>query len=277
MKQAASWLLRNCEFDDPDGAAKLAMTAVPHPYPPWLKTGDLEPYTTARNPELVYDNLKKAHISHAVCNSRWEVKTARMLDQSPSVQRWDRNSRLGWTIPYLADGELHYYYPDFVAVCPKSDGTELHIVIELKGQIRDSDDLKRRWTEDHWIPAVNRHLEYGRAAGKEWRYLHLNHPDSIRKLPATLGGDSLRSTRHPSQPARHPGRAGRLNRRHQRDHKPEQEPTAPCLDARPAGSRTPDHQSLLPRRRQRQQPHLGPMSRGPSRRGGRTRDSRIPG
>ena len=51
----------------------------------------------------------------------------------------------------------------------------MNIVIETKGLVRENDPIKRRWAQEYWIPAVNRHPQYGRATGRIWSYLYLDN------------------------------------------------------------------------------------------------------
>ena len=170
---AASWLVRNSEKRRGEKAEGSLLEIRTSRMEPWLGTGDMQEHQAARNPEKVYENCEKSHINHAICDSNWEVQTAEHLDRMPEVVKWARNHRLGWTIPYLMNGRQRRYYPDFVAVCPLPQGWELSIVIEVKGEEKPSDPEKRRYAEDYWVPAVNRHPEYGRQAKRIWRYLYL--------------------------------------------------------------------------------------------------------
>ena len=61
-----------------------------------------------------------------------------------------------------------------MAVVRIQEALELNIVIETKGLVREYDPIKRRWAQEYWVPAVNRHPEYGTAAGKLWTYLYLD-------------------------------------------------------------------------------------------------------
>ncbi len=74
----------------------------------------------------------------------------------------------------MVDRQQKRYFPDFVAVVPIQKGLELNIVIETKGLVREYDPIKRRWAQEYWVPAVNRHPEYGTAQGKLWTYLYLD-------------------------------------------------------------------------------------------------------
>ena len=100
---------------------------------------------------------------------------AQHLDEMPEILRWVRNEKgLKWAIPYVADREQRRYLPDFVAVASIGPGMELNIVIETKGVVREYDPIKRRWAQEYWVPAVNRHPEYGKPSGRTWTYLYLD-------------------------------------------------------------------------------------------------------
>ena len=144
---------------------------------PWFTTDTFRSYRAAYDPQLIYGPTHKSPITHAHCDSNWEVQVAQHLDELPQIVRWVRNHHLNWAIPYVVDTEQHRYLPDFVAVAPLDNGTELNIVIEVKGQERLHDADKRRWAGQYWVPAVNCHDDYGYAISKVWDYLYLdNYP-----------------------------------------------------------------------------------------------------
>ena len=173
LAQAAQWLLRSIDLLRPDPpGSQPAMTALPA-RSPWLSTEFLKSYETEEKPESVYGPTRKCQLSYAHCDSSWEAAFARKLDEMPTVKRWVRNRRLNWYIPYVTEGQPRRYYPDFVAVADLPDGKELNIVIEVKGMEDEADLLKKQWTEDYWLPAVNGHPEFGGQAGKVWDYLYL--------------------------------------------------------------------------------------------------------
>ena len=60
------------------------------------------------------------------------------------------------------------------------DGSVLNVVIEVKGEERSSDLVKRRYAEEYWIPGVNSHpelLEHGR-----WEYLYVTSPSALNAM-----------------------------------------------------------------------------------------------
>ena len=172
--RASEWLHRNVQVIRPDSTG-IQMEAVPSAIAPWQHTGLLREYDIALNPQRVYGPTAKSEITYADCDSGWEVELARHLDEMPEITRWARNKGLNWSIPYVADRQQRRYWPDFVAVVPIDPDMELNIVIETKGLVRENDPIKRRWAQEYWIPAVNRHPQYGRATGRIWSYLYLDN------------------------------------------------------------------------------------------------------
>ena len=175
MERASEWLHRNVQVIRPDTSTGIQMEAVPSAIVPWQHTGLLREYDIALNPRRVYGPTAKSEITYADCDSGWEVDLARHLDEMPEITRWARNKGLNWSIPYVADRQQRRYWPDFVAVAPIEPRMELNIVIETKGLVREYDPIKRRWAQEYWVPAVNRHPDYGRATGRIWTYLYLDN------------------------------------------------------------------------------------------------------
>ena len=186
--RASEWLHRNVQVIKP-GRSGVQMEAEGSAIAPWLHTGLIRSYDVGNNPDRVYGPTQKSEITYADCDSSWEVGLAQHLDEMPEIDRWARNKGLNWSIPYVVDRQQKRYWPDFVAVTPLREGLELNIVIETKGLVREYDPIKRRWAQEYWVPAVNRHAEYGTAAGKLWAYLYLDSEalviqaqDRIREL-----------------------------------------------------------------------------------------------
>ena len=170
---ASEWLHRNIRVIKPDRSG-IQMEADGSAISPWLHTGLLRTYDIGKDPAKIYGPTMKSEITYADCDSSWEVALAQHLDEMPEIARWARNKGLNWSIPYVVDRQQRRYWPDFVAVAPIGEGRELNIVIETKGLVREYDETKRRWAQEYWVPAVNRHPEYGTAAGKVWAYLYLD-------------------------------------------------------------------------------------------------------
>ena len=146
----------------------------------WRFTAPFEEFETRR---LDVCQTKKSEISHAVCDSGWEVQVAQNLDLRDDVIGWARNERLDWHIPWLdtdGGGVWRRYYPDFVARVVLDDGSVLNLVIEVKGEERNSDLVKKMYAEEYWIPGVNANpelLEYG-----SWEYLYVTSPSQLNEM-----------------------------------------------------------------------------------------------
>ncbi len=120
----------------------------------------------------------KSEISAAACDSTDEVRVAEILDAHDGIEAWIRNERIGWSIPYIDPkvGGWREYKPDFVA---RINGGKCHLVIEYKGQDTHDAQVKKKTTEEKWIPAVNNSEDLA-CAGK-WKYVYLDTPARIGK------------------------------------------------------------------------------------------------
>ncbi|MGA8781109.1 MAG: hypothetical protein WB567_10220 [Terracidiphilus sp.] len=85
-----------------------------------------------------------------------------------------KNAGLGFAIPYLHNGQMHDYEPDFI-VRMKGEAP-LNIILETKGY----DPLKdvKRQAAERWVAAVNADGRFG-----YWRYLLI---EQISKISAEL-------------------------------------------------------------------------------------------
>ena len=98
-----------------------------------------------------------------------------------------RNFRLGWTVPYVAQGSGAWrrYEPDFaVRFVQSGDGPPLQIMIECKGVVDEDAMRKNKYVRNWWLPAVN---DGGEDWGL-WEYCVLEqagHTDAV--LQSALG------------------------------------------------------------------------------------------
>jgi type III restriction enzyme len=83
-----------------------------------------------------------------------------------------KNDRLGFFIPYRNRGVPARYVPDFIAVTDKG----LNVVVEIKGQVTDSADVKAK-AADRWAAAVNRLGQHG-----DWHYLFVTDPGRLAEM-----------------------------------------------------------------------------------------------
>ena len=85
----------------------------------------LKPYDTIGSTRYVeFDTTRpvystrpdKCHISHVVADTAsWEQKMASALEEMDEVASYVKNKNLGFSIPYILNGEEKNYYPDFIA------------------------------------------------------------------------------------------------------------------------------------------------------------------
>jgi type III restriction enzyme len=105
----------------------------------------------------------KSHINYMVADTtQWEQSAAYFIDKHDTVEAFVKNAGLGFAIPYLHNGQMRDYEPDFI-VRMKSD-TPLNVILETKGY----DPLKgvKRQAAERWVAAVNADGRFG-----QWRYL----------------------------------------------------------------------------------------------------------
>ena len=82
------------------------------------------------------------------------------IDKHHAVHSFVKNAGLGFAIPYLHNGQMHDYMPDFI-VQLKSDSPR-YVIVETKGY-DPLEDVKRGAAE-RWVSAVNAEGSYGRWA-----------------------------------------------------------------------------------------------------------------
>jgi len=120
-------------------------------------TADVD-FWTSREPREVL----RSHLNYVVPDTkRWEQSAAYVLDRHELVDAFVKNAGLGFTIPYLYNGEMHDYEPDFI-VRLKGEPA-MHLVLETKGFDPRKDD--KRAAAMRWVRAVNADGSFGR-----WHY-----------------------------------------------------------------------------------------------------------
>ncbi len=121
-------------------------------YKPIKSTEDMLYWFSARPCEYT----RKSHINFCTFDSTWEASEAYELDHNPNVLKWVKNDHLGFEIFYLFKGIPRKYRPDFIIQLKNGET----LVLEVKGQKKDQDDVKRRALGD-WINAVNTDGRFG--------------------------------------------------------------------------------------------------------------------
>ena len=120
-------------------------------------TADVDFWTSREVREVV-----KSHLNYMVADTqKWEQSAAYFLDKNESVEAFVKNAGLGFAIPYLHNGQMHDYVPDFI-VRLKSDSPR-HLILETKGY--DPLEEVKHAAAERWVSAVNEDGTFGR-----WEY-----------------------------------------------------------------------------------------------------------
>jgi type III restriction enzyme len=119
----------------------------------------------------------KSHISHVVLDApKWEHSVAYQLERMPEVIAYARNDHLDFTIPYEWQGVRHEYRPDYLVRLRCHDGSELKVILEVKG-FETEQDRQKEIAAQRWVRAVNYHGEFGR-----WEFVVCRKPQELPSL-----------------------------------------------------------------------------------------------
>lgn len=119
---------------------------------PIRSTSDMRTWFTSKP----CDKVKKSHINFCVFDSTWESSAAVNLDNNPSVAAWVKNDHLGFQIPYVYQGIVHNYLPDYIIKLING----VNLIIEVKGEESQQDKVKVDYLRD-WCKAINDHGGFG--------------------------------------------------------------------------------------------------------------------
>ncbi|MCP9446716.1 MAG: hypothetical protein NNA22_03985 [Nitrospira sp.] len=115
---------------------------------PIRSTGEMSAWYTGK-PCYV---TRTSHINVCVYDSAWEASDAVALENSQAVAAWVKNDHLGFEIPYLYQGVVRKYRPDFLVRLVRGE----MLILETKGEESEQDRVKHRYL-DEWVKAVNAH------------------------------------------------------------------------------------------------------------------------
>jgi type III restriction enzyme len=120
-----------------------------------------------------YTTSGRSHVSHVVLDSGWEAKMAQVLEDHRAVRAYVKNQGLGFTVPYVIDGEERQYLPDFLVRLDDGHGGDdlLKVIVEVSGAQRRDKEAKVNAARNLWVPAVNAHGGFGR-----WDYVEVTDP-----------------------------------------------------------------------------------------------------
>jgi type III restriction enzyme len=136
-------------------------------------TSEVSFWTTKDVREVV-----KCHLNYAVADTlRWEQSAAYYIDPHPATEAFVKNAGLGFAIPYLNNGQMDDYIPDFIIRVRANP--PMHLILETKGY-DEKEEIKvaaaRRWVDD-----VNADASYGR-----WEYAVAKKPTDVSTIISKL-------------------------------------------------------------------------------------------
>jgi type III restriction enzyme len=118
--------------------------------------------------------VTKSHLNYVVADTKkWEQQAAYFIDTHAAVRSFAKNAGLGFGIPYLHNGQMHDYVPDFIIRLESED--ERHLILETKG----FDPLKdvKEAAAHRWCAAVNANGGLG-----TWEYRLAEKTGDVRSL-----------------------------------------------------------------------------------------------
>lgn len=160
-----------------------ALTAAIHPDASQGEAPEVPAYETNRGPGSTADvdmwtsrevrEVVRSHVNYVIADTRvWEQAAAYVIDTHPSVEAFVKNAGLGFAIPYLHNGQMHDYIPDFII---RLKGAPDHyLILETKGWDPEA-EIKRQAAE-RWVRAVNADARYG-----HWQYTIARKPEEVRQ------------------------------------------------------------------------------------------------
>ncbi|MGC9199187.1 MAG: hypothetical protein ACP5E5_09640 [Acidobacteriaceae bacterium] len=132
-------------------------------------TGDVS-FWTSKDVREVH----KCHLNYAVADTlRWEQSATYYIDTHPVTAAFVKNAGLGFAIPYLNNGQMHDYVPDFI-VRLKTEPA-LYVILETKGY--DEKEEIKVSAARRWVNAVNANGAYGR-----WAYAVAKKPTDVVQI-----------------------------------------------------------------------------------------------
>jgi len=134
-------------------------------------TADVDFWTSKEPREVIH-----SHLNYMVPDTkRWEQSAAYYIDTNPATVAFVKNAGLGFSIPYLHNGQMHDYIPDFIIRLKTAP--EAHLILETKG-FDPLAEVKQHAAE-RWVAAVNADGTYGK-----WLYSICRKPEDVSKAIA---------------------------------------------------------------------------------------------
>jgi type III restriction enzyme len=128
---------------------------------------------------------KRSPVNFVVADTdSWEQLAAKTFEQTDAVESYVKNAFLGFEIPYTDKaGKDRRYLPDFICRIKTPGGRRFNLIVEITGFAHDK-ELKRYFTQQRWLPAVNAQRE--QFGGPSWHFLEITDIERLKNelLPA---------------------------------------------------------------------------------------------
>jgi type III restriction enzyme len=129
-------------------------------------TGEVDFWTSREVREIV-----KSHVNYVVADTqKWEQTAAYYIDTHRQVRSFAKNAGLGFAIPYLHNGQMHDYQPDFIIRLDGND--ERFLLLETKGY--DPLEAVKQAAAQRWCAAMNACGAHG-----AWLYRIVRRPEQV--------------------------------------------------------------------------------------------------
>ena len=116
-------------------------------------------------------DVQNCHLNYAVADTlKWEQTATYYIDSHPATEAFVKNAGLGFAIPYLQNGQMHDYIPDFIVRLKTNP--PVHLILETKGY--DEKEEIKVAAARRWVAAVNADGTYGR-----WDYAIAKKPTDV--------------------------------------------------------------------------------------------------
>ena len=147
----------------------------------YVKLSDIKPFVWGKE---IYQ-AKKCIFNYVPCDNALEVAFAKFLDEAEDVDAFSKivsKMRIGFYMEYRdSDGNLRYYFPDFVVV-----SGDRRFIIETKGRedvdVRYKDERARIWCKD-----------VRELTGEKWEFVRVDEEafrryqfESLKELLSTI-------------------------------------------------------------------------------------------
>jgi type III restriction enzyme len=136
-------------------------------------TADVDFWTSREVHEVI-----KSHLNFIVADTKqWEQAAAYHIDNHPAVKSFVKNASLGFSIPYLHNGQAHDYEPDFLIQLELA--SQRYLILEIKGY--DPLEEVKGAAAERWVAAINADRKYG-----QWHYAVIKKVTDISHVISSM-------------------------------------------------------------------------------------------